>query len=186
MNFEGTGGGPTKHRLNCGVEDYFWKQRKGNRNNMNQPKFRKVVRKRPVSDGPSIWLRPLIWLMIALVAYFGVVTWLLPILVKLSTGGTITQSYHAPYKATGHGLRSEAEAGDSAELKSQVKVESSNAIVPAVGGADAFCEDTGEPPRPPVVEPREYFFAVDSSKVCLLVYSQLFFFRFYTFAVPLL
>lgn len=133
-----------------------------------QPTFRRAPKRKPVSDSSAIWLRPLVWLIIALVAYFGVVTWLLPVLVRLSSGGSqkVTQNFHNPWEAaaTGHALR--ADGGSVAAPVASVTSSGSGGAAPASGGgSEPWCEDPGEPPRPPVVEPREYFFAVDSSKV---------------------
>ena len=130
---------------------------------MHQPKFRRAPRRKPVSDSQAIWLRPLIWLVIALVAYFGVVTWLLPVLVRLSSGTKIAQNFHSPLDASTRALR----ADDAAAKPAAVTSVTTTGSVPARtgGGVEPWCEDPGEPPRPPIVEPREYFFAVDSSKV---------------------
>ena len=130
---------------------------------MHQPKFRKAPRRKPVSDSQAIWLRPLIWLVIALVAYFGVVTWLLPVLVRLSSGAKIAHNFHSPMDTTTRALR----ADDSAAKPVAVTSVATTGSVPARtgGGVEPWCEDPGDPPRAPIVEPRDYFFAVDSSKV---------------------
>ena len=124
-------------------------------------KFRKLSR-RPKAIGSVLWLRPLIWLVVALVVYAGVVTWLLPMLVKMS-GGRVLQNYHGA-----QGLRSTSATGDIAGPSTAVAVVAPGAVV-ATGSAAGFVVEDSDPlPPTPIVEPVEYFFAVDGRKVKVL------------------